>query len=304
MKKFELTILGSNSAMPAFGRFPTSQIINFDEQLILIDCGEGCQIRLSQYKIRRNKISHILISHLHGDHLYGLPGVLTSLNHLSRTKPLEVFGPVGIKKYINTCFEVGEVHLNYPLKITEIDSEEEIIISDQNNFAIKAFPVIHRIPTYAYKIIEKPSEKKIIKSVIDKYNLSIEQIKKIKNGNDLVIRDTIIENKALTHPSNAIRSYAFCADTKFSLSLLEYLKGINTMYYETTYMDELKNQAHERGHSTAKEAGQFASLSGIKLLVTGHYSSRYKNLDDILAEVKSEFPNAILGYDGLILNIQ
>ncbi|MBT8191638.1 MAG: MBL fold metallo-hydrolase, partial [Bacteroidia bacterium] len=147
MRKFELTILGSNSALPAYDRFPTSQVLNINEELLLIDCGEGTQIRMSQYHIKRNRVSRIFISHLHGDHLYGLPGVITSFYHISRTAELQIIGPKGIRKFLDTIFEISGALAEYPLEIIELEDEGLIQIVDTKYFEAYAFPVFHRMPT-------------------------------------------------------------------------------------------------------------------------------------------------------------
>src|SRR5205809_7611030 len=88
-----LTILGNNSAVPAFDRHPTSQVITIDGNLFLVDCGEGTQIQMIKYKIRRSKISHIFISHLHGDNYFGLVGIITSFVLLNNLQDLHIYAP-------------------------------------------------------------------------------------------------------------------------------------------------------------------------------------------------------------------
>lgn len=304
MRKFELTILGSNSALPAYGRFPTSQVLNINEDLLLIDCGEGTQIRMSQYRIKRNKISRIFISHLHGDHLYGLPGVITSFYHTSRTQSLQIFGPTGIKRFLDTVFEVSGALAEYPLEIIELEDRGIKQIIDAVDYEIFAFPVSHRMPTFGYLFREKFGERNIRKSSIEKYRLNIDQIKAAKAGEEIRINDKIIDNSEITHPNPVPRSYAYCADSRYDESLLEYIEGVNTLYFETTYLDDMIDQAIERGHCTARQAGRLARKAGVQTLITGHYSSRYKNLEPILAEAKTEFENVVLGTDGLIFQIK
>lgn len=304
MNKFEITILGSNSALPAYGRFPTSQILDIGQKLFLIDCGEGTQIRLGQYKIKRNKISHIFISHLHGDHLYGLPGVIISFNHTSRKEALTIFGPVGLKQYIDTCFEVSQVHLNFQIDIVELSQESELMVLETEQLTVHAFPVNHRVPTFGYRFQEKDSPRNIRKDAIKKYNLSLEQILNAKKGVLLNTGDINYKIEDITHPKANIRSYAYCADSRYDEQILPFINEATVLYFETTYLDVLKEEAFERGHATARQAGIMAKKAGVRTLITGHYSSRYKILDDHLIEAKSEFDNVVLGYDGLILNVE
>lgn len=301
MNLFELTILGSNSALPAYGRYPTCQVLNVGHSSYMIDCGEGAQMRLTQYKIKRNKISHIFISHLHGDHLYGLPGVITSMNHSSRKLPLHLYGPKGLKKYIDVLIEIGEVHLNFELHIQEINKAQTLL--DNDLMQIEAFEVYHRIPTFGFLFKEKLGEKNILKEAISQYNLSIDEIINIKQGADLVRNNETVSNQILTKPAHKPRSYAYCADSKADDKLIQVIQGVDLLYFETTYLDDMKQQAFERGHATAKEAALLAKKARVGQLVTGHYSSRYKDVEPLYKEAKSIFENVIMGYDGAMITL-
>jgi len=303
MTKFELTILGSNSAMPAYGRWPTSQVLSLNNESILIDCGEGAQIRMNQYKVKRNRINYILISHLHGDHLFGLMGFLGSLAHLSRKNPLIIYGPVGIREYIETSQRLTQSYLSFDLIIEELTVAVPAVIVDDASKTISCFPVSHRIPTYGYLIKEKVGERNIIKEKIKEYDLSVEEILIAKAGKDIKRENHCIPNAELTLAKALPRSYAYCADTTVAGWSSDHLAGVDLMYFETTYLHELVELAHERKHATAKEAGQLAARLNIGQLIIGHYSSRYRDVGSLLAEAKTEFENTIRGYDGLIVNI-
>ena len=126
-----ITILGSNSALPANNRHPSAQLISTLHDQILIDCGEGTQIQFIKYGIRKTKISTILISHMHGDHIFGLPGLLTSYNHHGRDRKLEIHGPTGIKEYIDISLKHTGYPLQYPLAIREFDANQETMIIER-----------------------------------------------------------------------------------------------------------------------------------------------------------------------------
>lgn len=304
MNRFELTILGSNSAAPAHGRYPTSQVLQVGQDLILIDCGEGCQMRMSDYKIKRNSISMILISHLHGDHIYGLPGLIGSFSHFGRKHALKIIGPVGIKEFLNTALRLSQAHMNFDLDIVEIEQNSCDVIFESENFKVSSFPVNHRIQTFGYLIEEKLGLLNISKDAIDTYKLSIDEIRLAKRGEDVIRADGLISYKDLTRPHATPRSYAYCADTTVDGWDKSHLEGINTMYFESTYLHDMWEQAHERKHSTAREAGELAKKLKIKQLIIGHYSSRYRSVQPLLEEAKSVFENTHAGYDGFILKIR
>ncbi len=303
MRPFELTILGSNSAVPAYGRFTTSQVLHYNHHLYVIDCGEGAQIRMQQYKIKKRRIQAIFISHLHGDHIFGLPGLLTSFNHLDRKDQLTVIGPVGLKNFLDASLNPGMNTLTYPLTIREFDVKEEVVVYESPDLAVTAFPVVHRIPTQGYKFSEIPGQRNIRKDAIDKYNLSVDQIKLIKSGQDLIYEGNTILNSSLVHKLSPPRSYAYCADSQYDPSIIPYIKDTDVIYFETTYLDELKENAHERMHATAKEAATLAKKANAGMLITGHYSSRYKDVLPLVNEAKQYFDHVVMGYDGAMFEI-
>ncbi len=300
MTLFELTILGSNSALPAYGRLTTSQVVTYGNHIFLIDCGEGTQIRLSEYKIKRNKISHIFISHLHGDHIYGLPGVITSMNLNGRTAPLTIYGPTGIKKYIDVLMEVSQVHLNFDLEVIEITESRPLF--ENSGMTISCFEVYHRITTYGFKFQEKTRLRNIRKSAITDHQLTIEEIKSLKNG-DHPERLSAIPLDELVLPIDDPRCYAYCADSLADHRLIPHIQGVNLLYFETTYLDDLREQAEARGHSTTIQSAQLALAAQVRQLVIGHYSSRYKDVTPLVQEAQTVFANTVMGYDGVMIRL-
>lgn len=303
MKNFRLTILGSNAAMPAYGRFTSCQVIQYNDQNYIIDAGEGAQIRLSDYKIKRNKIKCIFISHLHGDHIFGLPGILTSYNHYNRTTPLQVFGPPGLKTFINCMLEVGQSKLSFDLQIHEIQIDAPSIIWKNHELSVTAFPLKHRIETYGYRFDEVLTQYNIISEKIKEHSLTIEEIKAVKSGQNIREGQHVLQFKDLVRHRLPSKSYAYCSDTAYDESLTAVLNNIDVLYHETTYTSEFETEAKERGHSTGKQAARIAELSNAGMLITGHYSSRYRRGEEPYREAKLHFQNTHKGYDGFMLNI-
>ena len=261
-------------------------------------------MRLSDYKIKRNKINYIFISHLHGDHLYGLPGVISSFSLGSRKSTLYLYGPVGIKEYCETVFKLSQVHLTFPLVIQEIDTEVPLLLVEKTAcYSVTAFPVFHRIPTYGFLFQEIQGDHKIKKEAIAKYDLSIAEIKNVKKGIAVTREGQEIDLAVCVHDLSKPRSYAYCADSKVDTRITRLIENADLLYFETTYMDEFADLAIERGHSTTKQAGRFAKSMNVGQLIIGHYSSRYKDVKPLLKETKEEFENVTLGYDGVVINL-
>ena len=298
-----LSILGCNSAIPTMDRLTTSQALSSDNKIYLIDCGEGVQIRLNQLKIKKNKIHEVFISHLHGDHFFGLPGLITSLNLSGRTIPLKIYGPVGLQHYVETLSEIGALYLNYDLDIIEISTDKFQQIHEDSNISVFSFPLKHRIPTTGFLFKEKDRLRNINPESISKYALTFEEIKLLKNGADIHRPDeSVIKYQEHTFLSNTAQSYAFCSDTIYDESIIDYISGVDVLYHEATYLHDLSDKARERMHSTALEAARIAKKAKVGKLILGHYSSRYKELSPFEDEARSIFPETELAMDGKIFN--
>ena len=303
MKKFHLTILGSNAAGPAYGRITTCQYLIYNKSAFLIDCGEACQIRISEYKLKANKIETICISHLHGDHCFGLPGLLTSYSNASRSKALCIIGPKGIKKFVEDIMTNTFSRITYEISYIELDHDDGLQkVHEDQHIKVLAFPLKHRIPTYGYRFQEKQIQLNIKKDAILQFQLTIDEIKRIKSGQDVIREDgqKILWKNCCINPSLP-RSYSFCSDTIYDPDICQYIANSQYLYHEATYTHELVHLAKERMHSTALEAGKIALESKADNLIIGHYSSRYRNVETLIEEAASVFHSVHKGYDGFML---
>ena len=296
--KFELTILGVSAATPAHGRFPSAQILQIHHHFFLIDCGEGTQMRMSEFDIPRHKIQHIFISHLHGDHIFGLPGLLYSFALNDRRLPLFIYSPEGLREMITPLLPpLGD--LGFPLHFQVVQTTTSSVIFENEHITVQAFPLKHRIPTVVFLFRKKPPLKNIIPEKIQELGLSIPQIKAIKSGHDLQLDDgRVIPNSELTLPPARLRSFAYVSDTAFDESIIPVINNVNLLYHETTFSHDLLENAQLTMHSTARQAALIALQANVGQLVTGHYSSRYEDPMIILEEAKTVFPETLLGVEG------
>lgn len=296
---FSVTVLGSNSAIPANGRFPSAQIVNIQEQLFLIDCGEGAQIRLADFKIKRSKINQIFISHLHGDHVFGLPGLLNSYALNGRTKPLEIFSPKGLERMMDIIFETTKAHLSFEIIYHVVDNTQHKLVFHNEKVKVYSIPLKHRIATTGYLFKENPLPKNIIPEKIIEHNIPFAKINDIKGGADFSADEGIvIPNEELVTESKQPRAYAYCSDTTYFEKIIPFIKNVDLLYHEATYLKDKEVQAAERGHVTAEQAAQIAKMAKAKKLMIGHYSSRYNDLTPLLEEAKEVFENTILAIEG------
>lgn len=295
--------LGTASARPMPHRFPSAHILSVGGRLFLIDCGEGAQLQMAKYKIPFARIDNIFISHLHGDHVFGLWGFLYTLDMLGRRAPLHVYGPKGLKEILD-FMQDRFGGLKFELAFCKVECSDLQPICGFNNLDIYAFPLKHRVETYGYLFKEKEPKFNIKKEAIVAYKLGIEEIARLKEGQDVVREDgTILSYKVLTYKPFEARSFAYCSDTAPFKRLKEWVKGVTLLYHEATYASDLEAQAKVTLHSTAAAAARCAAAAGAEHLVLGHFSSRYKSLEGHLKEAKAIFENSVLAVDGLTFNL-
>ena len=284
---FELTVLGSGSALPTSSKFTTAQVLNVQGRFFLIDCGEGTQIQLRKAKIPFSRINNIFISHLHGDHVFGLFGLLSSYALLGRKNPLHLYGHSDLDKIISFYLEQFSPDNPFPIEIHPIVKRDLQLIFEDKIVCVYAFPLKHRVPTFGYLFKEKKRPLNIKKSAIEKYGPNIKQIKEIKDGADLITETgEKIPNDQLTENPFVPRSYAFCSDTAVYERIIEWIEHVDLVYHEATFMHKDKSLAKLTGHSTALQAADIASRAKAGKLLIGHFSQRYKNEQELLAEAR------------------
>lgn len=292
-----VTILGNNSAVPAFNRHPSSQVVSHDGTNYLVDCGEGTQIQMIKYKIRRGKISHIFISHLHGDHYFGLVGLLNTFGLLSHKQELHVYGPAPLQQIIEMQMNVAETTLPYPLHFHTLTKGEVLV--DNEKIRISCFPTTHRIECYGFLFEEKEGKRKLLIDKIRKLSIPISFYSSLQSGLDYITpRGQRISNDEVTAPPAKGQKYAYCADTRYDEALIPHIYGADMIYHETTYLDNMREQAFLRFHATTKEAAELARKAMVHKLLIGHFSSKYSSLEAFEAEAREVFPNTHLALEG------
>lgn len=292
--------MGSNAAAFAHRRHHTSQLLKIQNYHFLIDCGEGTQLLLKKNKVRLSRIDHILISHLHGDHYFGLIGLISTLHLFGRTKDLLLIGPPGLKEIISIQLRYSETSLGFKINYIEFAPGESQVIHDHPKYEIVTIPMDHRVPCSGFLFREKPKKRRLKREVINELKISKLDILRLKDGDDLTDEEgnIIHQNNHLTNEPHPSFSYAYCSDSRLKTELSEIVKGVDLLYHEATFADDMKDRAASTYHSTATQAAQFAMLSGASKLILGHFSARYKDLTPILEEAKKVFENAELAVEG------
>lgn len=297
----KLTILGCYAATPRTFTNPTSQVLEINGHMFLIDCGEGSQVQLRKNKLKFSRIKHIFISHLHGDHFFGLPGLVATFRLLGRESELHIYGPKGIKEAITLFLKLGDSWTDFPLVFHELESSTSQKIFEDDKIIVTTIPLKHRIYTNGFLFTEKPGMLKLNIEAAKEANVHVAYYNKLKQGEDVENEDgVLIDHKKVTFPPEPTQQYAYCSDTAYSEAIVPIIKGVDVLYHESTFLEEHVHFTEKTKHVTAKQAASIAKLAGVKQLILGHYSTRYKDIGKFKEEALTVFPNVLLGDDGKV----
>lgn len=301
---FQIQILGSSSAIPTKDRNQTALLLSFPSQSILFDAGEGVQKQLMIYQLKGSRISHILISHLHPDHFIGLVGLLCSWGLSGRKKQLTILAPEGMEEIILVQLKYAGIELQYPVAFRTPPSENGVLTLTTNQFTVRSYRLKHRIDCFGYVLKENKHEPTLL---IDKANadeLPVEAYRLFKQKRNFVSESgTVFSWQDYTGPPPPEKSFAYFTDTSIVEELAPSLNGVDILYHDSTFLNNLSEKAAQTGHSTALQAASFAHKSKVKKLILGHFSTRYEDLDRLKKEARTAFNESYLATEGAIFTV-
>lgn len=299
----KVTILGNNSALPAFGRHPSAQTVAVGGEVILIDCGEGTQIQMQKYGVKWRRLRHIFISHLHGDHYFGLPGLINSMSLMGRTEPLHIYCPAALQTIVELTLQVADTVLSYPIHYHPLP-EGDALLMENSSFSLACFPVQHRIACHGLVITTKNRLRKVLPRQCEAHKIPFPFYESLKDGHDYITPEgNVIPNNELTDVGAPSRKYAYCADTLYTDSYLPWITGADAIYHESTYLEADSAKAVARFHSTASQAATIAHRAGTKLLLLGHFSSKYKDVSAFKLEAAAVFEAVEVTEEGRVYEV-
>ncbi|SEF72111.1 ribonuclease Z [Xylanibacter ruminicola] len=301
---FKVHILGCGSALPTLRHHASSQVVEVREKVLMLDCSEGTQMQLRKCRVRFTKLSHVFITHLHGDHCFGLIGMISTFGLLGRTAKLHVHGPKALGAELERQIKFFTHDLGFEVVFYPVDTTQRQVVYEDRSITVESIPLEHRVPTCGYLIREKQSLPHIRRDMMDCYQIPASQVGNIKNGADWITADgEVIPNARLVKPADPARCYAYISDTRYMPQLHEQLRGVTTLYHESTYGEDNMQNAEKYHHSTARQAALVARDAGVDKLLLGHYSSRYEDETVLLEEAKSVFENTFLTNEMAVFNV-
>jgi len=298
----QLTFLGTSAGVPTRTRNVTAMLLQLQHPtqpgLWLFDCGEGTQHQLLRTAFHPGKIERIFISHLHGDHLFGLPGLICSRSMAGNMQPLTIYGPKGIKEYVETSLRLSGSWTDFPLEIVDISAGK---ILDDGLRQVSAYPLEHPVECYGFRVEEhdKPGAldaKRLIAAGVPFGPL----FQRLKAGETITLADGHTVNGAdFLAPATPGKKIAIFGDTAPCEAALELARDVDLMVHEATLEAVMAEKANSRGHSSSEQTAQLALAANVKRLIITHVSSRYdaEGCRRLLAECQSVFPACELAED-------
>ncbi len=298
----ELLFLGTGSGVPSKQRNVASTALKLlDERnsVWLFDCGEGTQHQILRTTLKPRKIDKIFITHMHGDHIYGLPGLLSSRGFQGGETPVTVYGPKGIKGYVQTSLKYSETHLNYPIKFVEF--KEPGVIFEDKQFKVTVNKLQHGLPSYGFRIVEADHEGTLNAERLKELNVPSGPIYgRLKNKETVELEDgRVLDGHDFVGPKQRGRIVTILGDTKKHPNSVKLAKNTDVLVHEGTFGHEEADLAKQYNHSTTTQAAQIAKEADAKKLLLTHFSSRYlyKDLKELEKEARKFFPNTYVMKD-------
>ena len=295
--------LGTSGSTPTPQRSLPAIAIRRKGEIILFDCGEGVQRQMIMAKLSFHRKMKIFITHMHGDHVLGLPGLIQTMSLFDRQRKLEIYGPKGLKEFIDVIQKTVQYTLTFPIEIHEITKAGKICEEDE--YTVFAVEVDHVIPSFAFALIEKPRPGKFYPEKAKKLGIPEGPLwSRLQRGYSVTLPNgRTIKPSEVVGPPRPGRKIVYSGDTRPCMNLVRLAENADLLIHDATLDDELAEKAYEDGHSTPSQAAEIAKKARVDKLVLTHISARYKSAEKLLEQAKKVFPNVFVAEDFMKIEI-
>ncbi|MFP4005326.1 MAG: ribonuclease Z [Candidatus Hadarchaeia archaeon] len=299
----KIQFLGTSGSRPTRDRGLTSIAIRREDELLLFDCGEGTQRQMTKTSLSPMKIDTVFLTHFHGDHFLGLPGLIQTMSLMNRERELEIVGPEGTSDRIIKLIDIPVFTQRFEVKTRELKPGEAL---ERDGYLIKTEETVHSTPGLAYGLFEKERPGKFHPKKAKELGIEpgpkyseLQQGQTVENPDGKKIRPEDVMG-----PPRSGRKIVYSGDTKPSEKIGKFARGADVLVHDSTFGEDLKEEAQKGGHSTAKEAAEIAKRAGVERLILTHPSPRYSDASELEEEAKEIFDNSLMAEDFLKIEVE
>lgn len=298
-----IVFLGTAGSVPTPKRSLPAIIIQRKDERIMFDCGEGVQRQMIKAKAGFHKKTKIFISHMHGDHVLGLPGLLQTMALLDRVRKLQVYGPPGIKRFVEGIRETVQFVLTFPVEIYEI--EKAGVVCEEAEYFVQAIWASHVIPSLAYALVEKPRPGKFYPEKAKALGIPEGALwSKLQHGHEVKLPNgQVVKPDDVAGPPRPGRKIVYTGDTRSFKEIAKFAADADVLIHDATLDEELAERAEEDGHSTPSQAAKNAKKAKVKRLILTHISARYDDTRKLLEQARKIFKNTDIAEDFMKIEI-
>lgn len=285
--------LGVSSGRPTATRGLSALAIVMDGRFVLFDCGEGTQWQLAKLGLKpTSRLDSVFITHLHGDHITGLPGLLGTMTLESRAEPIDLFGPVGLRDYLEQMRRLGLVRPHYPLRIHEVEGPG--LLHEGPGYRVHTDELVHRLRAWGYRFEEHDRPGRFDAGKAEALGVPGPLRKRLVLGEAVTMADgQVIEPSAVVGPKRRGLVVAYCTDTVKCEGAVRLARNADLLVHESTFASDRKEEAFERGHSTSVDAAEVSVEANAARLLLTHFSPRYDDLQPLLDEARAVRPEGV-----------
>jgi ribonuclease Z len=298
-----VVFLGTAGSVPTPKRSLPAVLIQRKGEQIMFDCGEGVQRQMVKAKVGFHKKMKIFVTHMHGDHVLGLPGLLQTMALLDREKKLDIYGPPGIKRFLENIRETVQFVLTFPVEVHEI--YEAGVVCEENEYVVQTEWANHVIPSLAYAFAEKPRPGRFFPEKAKALGVSEGPLwSKLQHGHKIRLPNRkVVKPEEVTGMPRPGRKIVYTGDTRPFKGFVKFAAGADLLIHDATLDDDLAERAEEDGHSTPSQAAKNAKKAKAKQLILTHISARYEDTSKLLEEARKFFKNTQVAEDFMKIEI-
>ncbi len=298
-----VVFLGTAGSVPTPKRGLPAIMIQREGERILFDCGEGVQRQMMCARVGFHRITKVFVTHMHGDHILGLPGLLQTMALLDRERKLSIYGPSGIKRFIEAIKETVQFVLTFPVEVHEI--KDGGVVCEEKEYRVEAVWASHAIPNLAYTLVEKPRLGRLYPEKAKSLGVPEGPLwSKLQHGSSVKLPNgSTVKPEEVVGPPRHGRKIVYTGDTRPFEGFVEFAAGADLLIHDATLDDELAERAEQDGHSTPSQAAENARKARVKQLILTHISARYEDTNALLEQAQKIFKNTKVAEDFMKIEI-